>query len=63
VDRQADLVQVVQTLAARRSRPHFLDGGEQEADEDSDDGYHHQQLDQREACTGAHGELSHTWPV
>jgi hypothetical protein len=42
VQRQADLLQVVGALDARRGRSHLLDGGEQQADEDGDDRDHHE---------------------
>src|SRR5262249_12536622 len=40
----------------------LLDGGEQEADQDRDDGNYHQQLDQREAATGRAGLRPHWTP-
>jgi len=46
---QRDLLEVVGALDAGGGLAHLLDGGQQEADEDGDDGDHHQQLDQREA--------------
>ena len=48
VDGQADLPQVVHALGAGGGLAHLLDGGQEQADEDGDDGDHHQQLDQRE---------------
>jgi hypothetical protein len=45
---ESDLVEVVTALDAGGGRADLLDGGEQQADEDGDDGDHHQQLDQRE---------------
>ena len=48
---QRDLLEVVGALDAGRGGADLLDGGQQEADEDGDDGDHHQQLDQREART------------
>ena len=45
---EADLLEVVTALDAGGSRADLLDGEEQQADEDGDDGDHHQQLDQRE---------------
>src|SRR5262249_33992798 len=44
VDGHADLVQVVAAAGPRRRGAHLLDGGQQEADEDGDDGDDHQQL-------------------
>jgi hypothetical protein len=50
---QADLLEVIQAAHARRSGPHLLDGGQQQADQDRDDGDDHQQLDQREATSSS----------
>src|SRR5262249_17317459 len=47
-----DLVEVVLALGAGSTLAHLLDGGEQQANEDGDDGDDHQQLDQREAGAG-----------
>src|SRR5262249_17443290 len=41
VQRQAPLLHVALTLHAGGSLAYFLDGGEEEADEDGDDRYHH----------------------
>ena len=51
VDGQADLFEVVGTAQATRGLAGRLHGRQQQADQDRDDGNHHQQLDQRE--TGA----------
>src|SRR5262249_46346026 len=51
---EADLVQVVATAYPVRSRAYLLDRRHQQADEDSNDGDDHQQLDQREAQTSSH---------
>jgi len=48
VRREAELVHVVDAGRAAGGLADLLDGGEQQADEDGDDGDHHQQLDQRE---------------
>ena len=48
VQRQADLLEVVRALDARRRLADLLHGRQQEADQDGDDGNHHQQLDERE---------------
>ena len=48
VDGQADLLQVVRALGPGGGLPDLLDGGQEQADQDGDDGDHHQQLDQRE---------------
>src|SRR5262249_52713106 len=47
--RQGDLLDVVLAGGAVGALTHLLDGGDEQADEDGDDGNHHQQLDQREA--------------
>ena len=49
VDRQADLLEVVDALAAAGGLAGGLDGGQQQADQDGDDRDDHQELDQREA--------------
>jgi hypothetical protein len=48
LDRDAQLLEVVAALHARGSLADFLHGGQEQADEDGDDGDHHQQLDQRD---------------
>ena len=48
VDRQADLLEVVDALGAAGRLAGRLDGGQEQADQDGDDGDHHQQLDQGE---------------
>lgn len=40
--------QLVAALGARRRLAHLLNGGQQKADENGDDGDYHQQFDQRE---------------
>src|SRR5262249_51873799 len=54
-DGQADLFEVVRRLDACGGLANLLDGGQEQADEDGDDGYHHQQLDQREGAAASHG--------
>src|SRR5262249_32964146 len=49
MDRQAELLKVVGALHAGGGLADLLHGGEQQADENGNDGDHHQQLDQREA--------------
>ena len=49
VDGQADLLEVVRALHPVGGLADLLDRGQQQADQDGDDGDHHQQLDQREA--------------
>src|SRR5262249_46653655 len=51
VEGQADLLEIVGTLGPGRRLPHFLDGRQEQADEDRDDRDHHQQLNEREAWT------------
>src|SRR5262249_15733276 len=46
-------------LDARGSLAGFLDGRQQQADQDGDDGYYHQQLDQREAAAAQ--REAHVW--
>src|SRR5262249_42875230 len=48
VDGEGELLEVVGAAYAAGRLAHFLDGGDEQADEDGDDGDHHQQLDQRE---------------
>ena len=45
---QGDLVQVVRTADAVGGLADFLDGGQEQPDQDADDGDDDQQLDQRE---------------
>jgi hypothetical protein len=49
VDAEAHLVQVVGALGACGRLAGLLHRGDEQADQDGDDGDHHQQLDQREA--------------
>jgi hypothetical protein len=49
VGAQAELLEVVTALDAGRGLAHLLDGWQEQADQDGDDGDHHQQLDQGEA--------------
>ncbi len=46
VSRQPKLFEVVLTLCASRGLTHLLHRGEQQANQDGNDCYHHQQLDQ-----------------
>ena len=48
VDGDAHLVEIVAALRCARGLADFLDGGDEQADQDGDDRDHHQQLDQRE---------------
>jgi len=50
VQAQADLLEVVRARHACGGLADLLHGGQQQADQDGDDRYHHQQLDQREAA-------------
>ncbi len=45
---ESDLFEVVLALGAGGGLAHFLDGGQEQADQDGDDGDYHQQLNQRE---------------
>src|SRR5262249_21718870 len=54
VQGKADLLQVVLTLHSGGGLADLLHGGQQQADEDGDDGDHHQQLDQREGTADVH---------
>src|SRR5262249_44213491 len=57
VEGEADVVEVALTLGAGGRLADFLDGGEEQADQDGDNRYHYQQLDQREGTTpSAEGE-------
>ena len=56
---QADLLEVVGAADACGRLADLLDGGQQQADEDGDDGDHHQQLDQREAGSSFSLESGH----
>jgi len=49
---QGDLFEVVLALRAVGRPADLLDGGDEQADQDGDDGDHHQQLDQRETGPG-----------
>jgi hypothetical protein len=51
VDPHANLMHVVLTTDARRRRAHLLNGGDKKANEDGNDGNHHQQLDQCEPAS------------
>ena len=49
LETQPDLLEVVGALSPPRTFAGRLDGRQQQADEDADDGNHDQQFDQREA--------------
>jgi hypothetical protein len=55
VDGQADLLEVVGALHAVGRLAHLLHGGQEQADQDGDDGNHHQQLDQGKSRPFSHG--------
>jgi len=59
---QAELLEVVGALHACGGLSDLLDGGQQQADEDGDDGDHHQQLDQRERTARRGGTVLHETP-
>ena len=58
VDSQAELFEVVLAAHAIGCLAHLLHGRQQEADQDGNDGDHHQELDQRER-TASRGEVKH----
>src|SRR5262249_9058103 len=62
VKRQADLLEVVLALGAGGGFADFLDGGQEQADEHGDDGYDHQQLDQRETAARGGVRARHATP-
>jgi hypothetical protein len=62
VDRQPDLLQVVGTLHPGSGLPNLLHGWQEQADQDGNDGDHHQQLDQREASTAPKWDSHDTPP-
>ena len=45
--RQAKLLQIVRTLHPATGLPGSLNGGQQESDQNTNDGDHHQQFDER----------------
>jgi hypothetical protein len=57
---KADLPKVVGALGARGGIAHLLDGGENQAEEDGDNGDDHEQFDEceRAACGGSHRRSS-----
>src|SRR5262249_61648707 len=58
-DRQADLLEVVPAGGPHGGLADLLDGRQEQADQDRDDGNDHQQLDQSHAATGGgrHNQL------
>ena len=48
---QADLLEIVGALRAAGGLAHVLHGRQEQADQDGDDGDHHQQFDEREGET------------
>src|SRR5207253_7295852 len=58
VEGEADLLEVVRTLGACGGLTDLLDGRDEQADENGDDGDHHQQLDQRERAALLHRTVS-----
>jgi hypothetical protein len=56
VDRDPDLLEVVDTLDAGRRVPDLLHRRQQKPDEDGDDGDDDEQLDERERTTGARAD-------
>ena len=55
VEGGTELCQVVRRLRASSSLAHFLNGGKKDPDQNSDDRYHYEQLDEREAGAFARG--------
>jgi len=51
VQRQAELLHVVDALRTAGRLAGRLDGGQEQADQDGNDGDHHQEFDQRETAT------------
>jgi len=62
VNRQRHLLEVVGALHPRRCLADLLDGGEEQADEDGNDGDDDEQLDQRKCQSTAGRELTHWCP-
>jgi hypothetical protein len=57
VQRQPDLLEIVGALSACRGFPHLLDGRQQQADQDGNNGDDDEQVDQREG--EARGSCAH----
>ena len=55
IESSAEFIQVVRRLPASRSLARLLHPGNEQRDQDSDDGYHYEELDEREAGTFAQG--------
>jgi hypothetical protein len=55
VDRDADLLQVVDALGTSGGFSRRLHGGQQKGDQNRDDGDHHQQFDQGEPSVNTDG--------
>src|SRR5262249_26650869 len=55
---QAELLEVVLALQAGGGLAHLLDGGHEQADQDGNNGDHHQQLDEGEPPKAD----THSWP-
>jgi hypothetical protein len=61
VDSQADLFEIVLALRASCGLTDLLDGGQEKADQDRNDGNHNQQFDQRKTPALAQGsDHTHT---
>jgi len=54
MDRQAELLDVVDALRPAGGLAGRLHRREEQGDQDGDDGDHHQKLDQRESASGTH---------
>jgi len=57
LDREAELLQIIEALRAAGGLARRLDGGQEQRDQDGDDGNDDQQLDQGET-TSPHQEFS-----
>ena len=51
---RADLFEVVATLRPPRRLAHHLHGGERDAHQNANDGYHHQEFDESEGASNLH---------
>ena len=55
---EAKLFEIIAALNARRGLADLLHGRQEQADEDGDDGDHHKQFNEREACAEGIGKNS-----
>jgi hypothetical protein len=54
---QGNLLEVVLALGARGGFAHLLHGRQEQADQDGNDGNHHQELHKRETCATSFGAI------